>query len=67
MDANEISSFFEISGDSNGDIKLAVAPLNVIRKTLLCIYFEPAYNIKKSKVSEEELKGLLNRINSSIL
>jgi hypothetical protein len=60
-------SYFEILGCSNGDVKLAVAPLNVIRKTFLCIYFEPAYSTRNPNVSEEGLEELLNKISSSIL
>jgi hypothetical protein len=60
-------SYFEILECSNGDVKLAVAPLNVIRKTFLCIYFEPVYGIRNPNVSEEGLEELLNEISSSIL
>jgi hypothetical protein len=67
MNINEVSSYFKILGCSNGDVKLAITPLNVIRKTFLCIYFEPAYNVRNSNVSEEGLEELLNRISSSIL
>ncbi len=67
MNINEVSSYFEISGCSNGDVKLAITPLNIIRKTFLCIYFEPAYSVRDFNVSKEGLKGLLDRINSSIL
>jgi hypothetical protein len=67
MNINEVSSYFEISGCSNGDVKLAIAPLNIIRKTFHCIYFEPAYSVRNSKVAKEGFKGLLDRINSSIL
>jgi len=34
MDINEISAYFEISGCNNGDVKLAITPLNAIQKTL---------------------------------
>lgn len=67
MNINKVSSYFEISGCSNGDVKLAITPLNIIRKTFLCIYFEPAYSVRDFNVSKEGLKGLLDRINSSIL
>ena len=67
IDINEILSYFEISGCNNGDVKLVITPLNIIRKTFLCIYFEPAYSIRNSNTSEEGLKGLLKRISSNIL
>ena len=65
MHINEVSPFFEISGESDGDVKLAVTPLNVIRKTFLRIYFEPAYNINEANTSEEGLNAFLNRIYST--
>ena len=65
---NETSPYFEISGYNNDDVRLAVTPLNVSTETFLCIYFEPAYDIRNSvNDSEEGFKGLLNRINSNLL
>jgi len=65
---NEASPFFEISGCTNNSVRLVVTPLNVSMETFLCIYFEPAYNIRNSvNDSEEGFKELLNKINSNIL
>jgi hypothetical protein len=53
--------------DSNG-VKLVISPLNISMETFLCVYFEPAYNLRNSvNGSEKEFKGLLNRINNTIL
>jgi len=65
---DEASPYFEISGYDSNDIKLVISPLNIGIETFLCVYFEPAYNLRNSvNGSEEEFKGLLNRINNSIL
>ncbi len=65
---NETSPYFEISGYNNDEVKLAVTPLNISTETFLCIYFEPAYNIRNAdNDSEEGFEGLLNRINSNVL
>jgi len=65
---DEASPYFEISGCTDDSVRLMVTPLNISMETFLCVYFEPAYNLRNSvNGSEEEFKGLLNRINNSIL
>jgi len=65
---DEASPYFEISGYDTNDVKLVISPLNINMETFLCVYFEPAYNLRNPvNGSEEEFKGLLNRINNSIL
>lgn len=64
---NESSPYFEISRCSDNSIRLVITPLNVSIETFLCIYFEPAFNIRDSLNNSEGFKGLLNRINSNIL
>lgn len=58
--------YFEISGCNKDNIRLAVTPLNVSLEIYLCVYFEPAYKIRKSIGDSEGFKELFNRISSSI-
>ena len=64
---DEVSPYFEISGCTDDDgVRLVVTHPNVSMESFLCIYFEPAYNIRNS-VNDSGFEGLLKRINCNIL
>jgi len=63
MDKFETSSFFELSGFYNDNVKLVVTPLNIRMRTFLCIYFEPSYSIKSSVAdTNKRFKIMLRKI-----
>ncbi len=62
-DKFETSTFFKLSGCDGDSVKLVVTPLNIGKRTFLCIYFEPSYNIKSSvEDANKRFKILLRKI-----
>jgi len=67
-DKFKTSSFFELSGFDNDNVKLVVTPLNIRMRTFLCIYFEPSYSIKSSVAdTNKRFKIMLRKIHGSSL
>lgn len=65
---DNVPSYFEVSGCSNDDVKLAVTPLNICMHRFLCVYFEPAYSIGNSiNGAREGLEYLLTKVITAIL
>lgn len=62
-----VPSYFEVSGCNEDNVELAVASLDLSMRKFLCIYFEPAYNIRSSiGDTEKELEHLLSKVVSTV-
>ncbi len=64
---NKEMTYFEVSGDRECSVKLAVTPLDIYTHTFLCIYFEPAYKIVDSfRGIERRFQHMLSKITTKI-